>query len=330
MSNYYIFKEDNISPCCNLIIWDFFITVATISFSCQNWFSTTLTGFQQFFIGLLGGLLLISLMAIHFIRKIIMILFSIFWSLGIYELLDEFFQFSNYSAPWRYGICIFIFLMAFAIHAVSAEDLGMLSLDPPQFHKNNSSHKTSNAGSHITSVAQEDLHQCEELFNEAIRLADFVQALPNTTEVLPLKNFVKNNTSELVKQYHHLDRCINRYNKILNESSLQQLTTVMDDTSLMLEEYIYTLRTMIDENNERTSYDETEYDSHYDDRQQTQQTTYSSNVSNYFKGCDTLEKLSKRYRDLAKVYHSDSGNGNDEVFIEITDEYNRLKEILSK
>lgn len=329
MSNYYVLKRDNLSGCCNLVIWDFFITVFIVSITCSEWFSTPLTGFQKFFIGLLGGILLLVLMNIRFLRNIIMIVFSLFWSMGFYEILDDyFFHFSDYSAPWRYGIGIFMFLVAFAIHIGSAEDLDMLSLDPSQRHKKFSA--SPNAGNNAASAIQEDLHQCEELFNEAIELADFVQALPNVAEVLPLKSFVKHNTSKLVRQYHHLERCIERYNKTLNESSLQQLTTVMDETSLMLGEYIDTLRTMIDENNERASYEQTEDESHYDYSQQSEQTTHSSSASSYFKGCDTLEKLNKRYRDLAKVYHSDSGNGSDEVFIEITDEYNRLKDMLSK
>lgn len=50
-----------------------------------------------------------------------------------------------------------------------------------------------------------------------------------------------------------------------------------------------------------------------------------SSTTEYFTGCDTRESLSKRYRDLCKVYHPDMGNGSSEIFNKIQDEYNALK-----
>lgn len=55
------------------------------------------------------------------------------------------------------------------------------------------------------------------------------------------------------------------------------------------------------------------------------QKEHISDLSTFFKGCRTLESLNMRYKDLIKIYHPDSGNGNDKVFIEITEEYERLK-----
>jgi hypothetical protein len=45
----------------------------------------------------------------------------------------------------------------------------------------------------------------------------------------------------------------------------------------------------------------------------------------FFAGCDTKESLSKRYRDLCKVYHPDMGNGSPEIFNKIQNEYDALK-----
>ncbi|MBP3488843.1 MAG: hypothetical protein J6K53_10660 [Roseburia sp.] len=334
MNNYYVFKKDNFSACCNLIVWDFIITVAIVATMSSKWFSTPLTGFQQFFIGLLGGFLLIGLMAIRFLRNIIMVAFSVFWACFIYGTLDLFFHISDLSSSWRYGIGIFLFLMALAIHIGSAEDFGILSLASPSRKRDFSdSNFDFNANVQNTSAAmavQDDLRQCEKLFRTAIALADSVQALTDSNASFPLKEFVKRNTSKLVRQYNHLGRSISRYNKTLTEASLQQLTVILDETSLMLEEYIDTLQTMLDEYNECAFEEQTQAHSQYNRTDYAEQNHHNSGSSNYFKGCDTLEKLNKRYRDLVKIYHSDSGNGNDEVFIEITDEYNRLKETFSK
>lgn len=50
-----------------------------------------------------------------------------------------------------------------------------------------------------------------------------------------------------------------------------------------------------------------------------------SSALNYFKGCNSLESLQKRYRDLSKVYHPDMGNGSVEIFREIQTAYDNLK-----
>ena len=44
----------------------------------------------------------------------------------------------------------------------------------------------------------------------------------------------------------------------------------------------------------------------------------------FFEGCRTPEAIKKRYRDLCKVYHPDSGNGSEIIFEAICDEYNSL------
>lgn len=46
----------------------------------------------------------------------------------------------------------------------------------------------------------------------------------------------------------------------------------------------------------------------------------------FFSGCKDAASIKRRYRDLCKVYHPDSGNGSSEVFNRITEEYNRLME----
>lgn len=54
-------------------------------------------------------------------------------------------------------------------------------------------------------------------------------------------------------------------------------------------------------------------------------TSATSGVANYFNGCNSLESLQKRYKDLCKVYHPDMGNGSAEIFSEIQAAYENLK-----
>lgn len=59
--------------------------------------------------------------------------------------------------------------------------------------------------------------------------------------------------------------------------------------------------------------------------------TYSNPVKNsfYFAGCNTLEKLDKRYKSLCKTYHPDADSGDEESFKQMQAEYEKLKQTLS-
>lgn len=50
----------------------------------------------------------------------------------------------------------------------------------------------------------------------------------------------------------------------------------------------------------------------------------------FFAGCNTPEKLEKRYRALCKTYHPDSEAGDEETFKVMTEEYEKLKAELTK
>lgn len=44
----------------------------------------------------------------------------------------------------------------------------------------------------------------------------------------------------------------------------------------------------------------------------------------FFSGCGTRSEYEKRYHELAKVYHPDSGHGDADTFRKITDRYNEI------
>ena len=45
----------------------------------------------------------------------------------------------------------------------------------------------------------------------------------------------------------------------------------------------------------------------------------------FFAGCDTPEKLEKRYKSLCKTYHPDTGDGDTQTFQKMKDEYEAIK-----
>lgn len=332
MIKQYLVKEDNVSSCCNLVIWDFLITMLFVGTLSSNAFPE-LSMFQCIIIGVLGGILMLLLMAIPILKHVILFLYSLFWSFGVYDLLDEFIHISDYTPLWRYGIGLIIFLIVLVIHFASAADLEMF--DSPSIHhfdQGNQGYQTNyaNKTSYSSPTIKMEIGECNEKFKYALSLTEFADKNGLSDKYLPIKNFIRLNASKLVRQHNHLQRTLARYNKTLTESSTQRLASVIDDTLLMLDEYIDTLTAMLEDFAANSSADSEEYQQEQTGDAKQSSTSGNDSNSNYFKGCDTIEKLNKRYHDLIKIYHSDSGNGNDEVFIAITEEYNHLKSLFSK
>ncbi len=53
-------------------------------------------------------------------------------------------------------------------------------------------------------------------------------------------------------------------------------------------------------------------------------------VSAFFNGCESEEEIKKRYHQLCKVFHPDSGSGDEETFVHIREEYDKLLEKYSR
>lgn len=71
------------------------------------------------------------------------------------------------------------------------------------------------------------------------------------------------------------------------------------------------------------AYDENNADEAEDYEEEENNRTASGSPV-FFSGCNNEGSIKRRYKELCKVYHPDSGNGSAEVFARITDEYNRL------
>ncbi len=63
--------------------------------------------------------------------------------------------------------------------------------------------------------------------------------------------------------------------------------------------------------------------------QQIKENQEQKPVMSFFSGCDTKEKLEKRYKALCKTYHPDSDAGDEETFKRMRDEYEKRKSELN-
>ncbi len=70
------------------------------------------------------------------------------------------------------------------------------------------------------------------------------------------------------------------------------------------------------------------YDDNYEDEDPGYVEGNSENAAGFFADCRTKASLKRRYHDLCKVYHPDTGNGSAEIFYRIKEEYDRLSALV--
>lgn len=67
-----------------------------------------------------------------------------------------------------------------------------------------------------------------------------------------------------------------------------------------------------------------EYDDDKDEQDYEEDESFADTTLDFFEGCNDINSIKRRYKDLCKVYHPDNGNGSAEIFAKINEEYNDL------
>ena len=250
--------------------------------------------------------ILIGLMAVPYLGHVIHILFSILWTLLGYSILEKIFTLSESPFWQRILSGLIVFFLTLSLHLACA---GEMNLIPPLPLSSKLRDKPP-----MDPAVEARLQQYFDIHDKAMDMIKTVDALPANEHSLPLKNYIKQNFSDMIKQMNHLSNSIANYSRNPDPLTLANLNSNLDEILPILAKYNTTFQDLFDAYNQNINNTSSE-------DKETQEDTHIS----FFQGCDSLESLNKRYRDLVKVYHPDSGNGNDKVFIEITEEYEKLK-----
>ncbi len=155
MARYRLVEED--TGCCNLVIWDFLLTLAAAGFSVYYGFEKTIHPAWCFVIGLVAAILLVALMNIRILGKIIQILLSAFWSLVATSLATSLF---HLDTLWQIVIFIVLTILFIGLHIVSAHEIGIGEnaigeVEPIIFESTSSpSANTSDVNREITQLTQ--------------------------------------------------------------------------------------------------------------------------------------------------------------------------------
>lgn len=76
-------------------------------------------------------------------------------------------------------------------------------------------------------------------------------------------------------------------------------------------------------NYQKSYYKKSNYQKTY--KQSSSQTTAADNEFNFFAGCNSLESIDKKYKQLVKLYHPDNPDGDTKALAEINIQYDKAK-----
>ncbi len=294
--------------CCNLVIWDFLLTVAAVGFSVYYGFDKTLHPAWCFVIGLVSAIVLVALMNIRILGKILQILLSAFWALVGTSLIASLF---HADTLWQIVIFAVLTILFIGLHLVSAEEIGIgpnsvRRVQPIVFEEPVVS--TSSPSQIDTDLAQ---------------LTQRYQKLGQQREMVMEK------AVQLLQKgdYSALRQAFEENNRIWQEGSakLTELSGKLEQLHSMPGIYatIGVIREYLDKmevSNEAVMQQVISCTSPPESGNPP-----SSGGFDPFAGCDTLEKLEQRYRQLAKSFHPDTGNGDTEGMQYINAEYEKRK-----
>lgn len=342
-------SDDAGGACCNVIIWDIFISMIVSGFVFAKYMD--IHWGLSIILGIIVGLFIGFLMMIRFLGTIIQFGFSIILSSGFIELLDNIFgiykHIHKYSIQmWaiRVGLTLFIFAMHLVFNDLMFNNyFGIIgeNLFKKIFNKKrNTYYDNVEMEFYRISTYKEKLNDIEDrLYKIAEKKAVSYEKWVQTHNVFEETVICYNNTINENKYY--LTRPKKRCKDIaLIFSDIQSKSLLMQKNIKYMEESLILFEKRMEEaqrerRQKKENYNYQEENAHNDSHQSKygenqnsnnnkQQDTEDIALIALFAGCNDKESLRKRYRELMKIYHPDNFNGDNEMCQKIQSIYEKL------
>lgn len=348
MGNSMVSDNDETGGCCNVVLWDILIAAVTSGFafsklSHMHWALCII-------VGIIVGLVIGVLMLIKYLGAIIQFVFSIIWGVELVELLDSIFGIYKYldkDSIQMWAIRIGLILFIFVVHLVFNELMygnyfGFIGEDFLKKIFNKKRNK-----------------QYDNLDMEFFRISTYKKKL-NDIEDRLFKLAEKKAVSyeEWEQTYKVFEETVSCYNNTINErirystrpkkrckdialiiSDIQSKSLLMEKNIKYMEQSLFLFEKRMEEeqrehrqkkenNNYKKEPHNDSHQSKYGENQNSnsnkQQNTEDTALIALFVGCNDMESLRKRYRELMKIYHPDNFNGDNEMCQKIQSIYEKL------
>lgn len=321
-------QNEDIPIGCNLVMWDFIFVALGVGFSLYNYLHVHPV--FCILLAIVTGGLFLFLLSIKYLGFILKVLLGAAWSIVILSLatLIDFVDKLIEDPIWLWSILIMLFIICTMLHFMAADSLSSnqaalgntdnpyskRTLRPSTHYAQNITEEASSASAFVeklnaiiqkyNSLEEEFKRNIEQGFKicEENNCPDFSQ------DFYTYYNQVQNHQTEF-QQF---------YNKVIdNSTSDEQREWCYSELARHVTDIEHANKNMSHKINEMCF---TQYSS-------TQQHTASSANDideSLFNGCTDRDSLTKRYRNLMKTFHPDTGNGDVAMTQKIQRTYDEL------
>lgn len=346
MGNSTASDNDAVGACCNIVLWDILIAAITSGFAFSK--LVHLHWALCVILAIIVGIAVGFLMLVRFLGTIIQFGFSIIWCIGLEEILEEIFGIYQYldkdsTKMWaiRAGAVLIIFgfhlCCNFIITGGVTFFLGFLGEDFLENRKykreaKRKKHKEKKIRKKKRDICYDKLEQeIKEAYLYKKKLDDIRDRISKLVE----KNGIN------MEEWEKIYKCVfveteNIYYSIEDEKKYystrpkkrcKQINSVITDihnksmlieqNTKYMEQNILMYEKRMAEEERKRSYQKEKYNykPNHDEK---------NNSKYYFAGCNDMKSYEKRYKELAKIYHPDSPNGDKEIFQEIQNIYDKV------
>lgn len=342
-------KELEETACCNVIVWDFFITAITAGFIFVK--LVHIHWGLSIVLGIIAGLIISLLMMIKYLGAIIQFGFSIIWCIGLEKVIDEIFGIYKYvqkNSIQMWVIRVVAVLIIFVIHllwnalmfdhyfGIAGEDFFKRIFNK----KRNAYYDNLEMEFYRISIYRNKMSDiqdrlCKLVENRAVSLEEW----SGTHDIL--KETADNYNDIASKKAQYSARPRMRCKQIaLIISDIQSKILLIDKNIKHMEQSLNSFEKRMEEEEREHRQKKENYnyqgDNAYNDSHQSkyresqnsnsqnQQNTEDTALIALFAGCNDKESLRKRYRELMKIYHPDNFNGDNEMCQKIQSIYEKL------
>lgn len=120
-------------------------------------------------------------------------------------------------------------------------------------------------------------------------------------------HILRGNCGQYITDFYEIVEEINKNGDVVSPETLEELVPKIDR--------IEDLRKKVEQQVQKVK----------ENREKAESKAESNVTTGFFSGCDTPDKLEKRYRALCKTYHPDSDAGDEDTFKRMKDEYEEQK-----
>lgn len=307
--------------CCSVILWDFIVATAIITNMLFMWLDNP-NVFLCGLVGVIASIVIIYSMNLKYVGLFFQILISYCWTVLVLKFFLHFkwYQYISDEPGWKWVVKGAVFIIFFGSHLISIKALQesnwllnlpfIKKIDKNKINQNNFSsainYEEIDKMNNLVDVYEEI---CDNIWSTFTKISDKTDGDEITS------SFIEKFNEKETDFRNSYDIFKNDVNEKLRSNILKHCSDILGELKrlyMQMEEYYESLP-------------DASTDSKYEEEDWAENNNMDFVDVSLFAGCNSIESLSKRYKNLMKTFHPDNEDGDTEMTQKIQITYEQLQ-----